>query len=469
MCVRRVGTWRTGPDPASSLRRDEKTVNFRRAHMCSLLSETTLAELLASYNVAGVSAAVLTPDGTGDASISTQVAGLASKEASIPVTDATFFQICSLSKPFAAVYALPYFERSGISMDAPVNKLLADAKSPFRFRASKGCPQSWADEVTLKHLVDHTGPQMHYVNGVPRDHAFPDVVDIISGTSEHPAPYNYATLEVTKQPGVRFGYSGGGFLVLQHLLELREGKPIAAIMEGHLKKSGTACHLGLSFHHDVSHKAVADGYREDGSRVHGGRLNFPPLAAGAVGSAAGLADWLRQLAVAYQRPEGCGDISQATAQAVLANRLDNGAEDFMRARMGIGMFVFDVASSDGKRPNRWMLHQAANDGFRGVLLVCFDGPDADRGPRGLVVFANGDNNAMLLVAAVTRALLASPTAFAPPLQGFDLAVVPSMEGGFSMQGLNQAEIVNLGFKQLVLAAFKRAPDTEGDAKRPRRA
>jgi len=63
------------------------------------------------------------------------------------------------------------------------------------------------------------------------------------------------------------------------------------------------------------------------------------------------------------------------------------------------MFTFDVPSSEPARPNRWMLHQAANDGFRGVLLMCFDGPDADNGPRGLVVLANGDNQAMLLVAA----------------------------------------------------------------------
>ena len=62
----------------------------------------------------------------------------------------------------------------------------------------------------------------------------------------------------------------------------------------------------------------------------------------------------------------------------------------MRSRMGLGMFTFDVPSSEPARPNRWMLHQAANDGFRGVLLMCFDGPDADSGPRGLVVLANGD-------------------------------------------------------------------------------
>ena len=196
------------------------------------------------------------------------------------------------------------------------------------------------------------------------------------------------------------------------------------------------------------------------------RSTSKALAAGAIGSAAGLADWLRQLALAHRRPEGAGGISHATARAVLESRPDLGSEAFMSSRMGLGMFVFDVASSVPGRPNRWMLHQAANDGFRGVLLVCFDGPDADRGPRGLVVFANGDNQAMLLVAAVTRKLLSSPAAFDPPLEGFDLARVPSMEEGFSLEGLKQEEIVNLGFKGLVLGAFHRSDKGEKRARIP---
>merc|ERR1712176_1640217 len=77
------------------------------------------------------------------------------------------------------------------------------------------------------------------------------------------------------------------------------------------------------------------------------------------------------------------------------------------AAMGVGMFVFDSLGADG-RASRWMLHQAANDGFRGVLLVCFDGPDAAEGPRGFVILANGDNAAVNLVSAVARGLLCAP-------------------------------------------------------------
>ena len=52
--------------------------------------------------------------------------------------------------------------------------------------------------------------------------------------------------------------------------------------------------------------------------------------------------------------------------------------------------------------NRVMLHQAANDGFRGVYMVCFDGPDVG---KGFVILSNGDNPAVLMQCDLARRLL----------------------------------------------------------------
>ena len=230
--------------------------------------------------------------------------------------------------------------------------------------------------------------------------------------------------------------------------------PIAELMDADLEASGGAVSLGLSFAPELPGKHYANGYKDDGSPIPGGRLNFPPLAAGALGTTAALADWLRQLALAYHAPSGCGMVTHAAARHMLAaDGPDLGAHAFMKAQMGAGMFVFDVQADGGGPPNRWMLHQAANDGYRGLLLVCFDGPDAAHGPRGLVVICNGDNQGMLLNCAVSRELLASPHAFSPPLQGLDWSRVPSMKDGFDTSGLKQEEIVNLGLRGLVLNAF----------------
>merc|ERR1719487_1190864 len=112
-----------------------------------------------------------------------------------------------------------------------VNALFRQLGDGFQLRSAKGLPAEWAEQVTLRQLVDHTGLGMHYVNGVPLSKEMPAVSALISGTDEKPAPYGYANLHLTKQPGTKFNYSGGGFLVLQHLLELMEGKPIAEIMQ----------------------------------------------------------------------------------------------------------------------------------------------------------------------------------------------------------------------------------------------
>jgi hypothetical protein len=47
-------------------------------------------------------------------------------------------------------------------------------------------------------------------------------------------------------------------------------------------------------------------------------------------------------------------------------------------------------------------YQAANDGFRGVFMVCFEGPDEG---KGFVILANGDNPAVFLQCELARLLL----------------------------------------------------------------
>mmetsp|Transcript_414 Transcript_414/g.711 ORF Transcript_414/g.711 Transcript_414/m.711 type:complete len:120 (+) Transcript_414:2-361(+) len=117
--------------------------------------------------------------------------------------------------------------------------------------------------------------------------------------------------------------------------------------------------------------------------------------------------------------------------------------------MGLGVFVVKAG------PNTLALHQAANDGFRGLYLMCFDGPDANDGPCGFVLVSNGDNNAMFLNCEISKMAL---RAFA--WQGVDLSRVPGgVEGDakskpeMKIDEIKQEEIVNRGLKELVFDAF----------------
>ena len=429
--------------------------SLRRASAARGLAslEDTVEALLGTYGVAGVSAAVLAPDGSGGAVVRPVVGGLASRARREPVAPGTLFQIASLSKPVATAFAIDFFEARGACFEtATVNGLLAACGSPFRLRSAAGAPRAWAEAVTLAQLVDHSALGMHYVPGVPRSAPFPDALALVSGSDAAPAPHGYASLDVDRAPGTRFAYSGGGFLVLQHLLEAASGAPAAESLDGWLQAGGGA--VDVTFRHEPpAAAAVADGHDDAGAAVPGGRLNFPPCAAGALGSAGGLGAWLGDLAAAYRRPGGAGAVSAAAARSMLADRPDLGSRAFMRARVGRGVFFFDAASRDAARPNRWMLHQAANDGFRGFFLVCFDGPSADGGPAGLVVLCNGDNGGVLFNCAVARALLASEDAFPGGVPGLDWSRVPDLADGFDYAGLRQEEIVNLGLRDLVLNAF----------------
>ena len=49
-----------------------------------------------------------------------------------------------------------------------------------------GCPKPWADEVRLKHLVNHTSLGMHYVYGIPvsRPGGMPSPRELLEGVHE---------------------------------------------------------------------------------------------------------------------------------------------------------------------------------------------------------------------------------------------------------------------------------------------
>ena len=96
-----------------------------------------------------------------------------------------------------------------------------------------------ADDVTLAMLVNHTALGMHYVFGFPIQFYSDEVqpIHLLEG-SGLAALYGYKKLLLEKKPGSKFSYSGGGFVVLQYLLEELEKKPIEEITRDFLDGCG---------------------------------------------------------------------------------------------------------------------------------------------------------------------------------------------------------------------------------------
>ena len=77
-----------------------------------------------------------------------RAAGLADREAGLPLREDTVFRLASVSKPMVAATALALVERGTFALDQPVTRWLPD----FRPRLS----DSTTPTITLRHLLTHT-------------------------------------------------------------------------------------------------------------------------------------------------------------------------------------------------------------------------------------------------------------------------------------------------------------------------
>jgi allantoicase len=336
----------------------------------------------------------------------------------------TWFEVASLSKSVASAFALEYFVKKGISVHSSVNQLLATTGSDFRLTGP------WADQVTIAHLMSHKALNLHYVNGVPATEKMPPVQEFLRGN----ARYGYEPVAVIHPPGEVFKYSGAGFLVLEHLIQQMEGQSIDTITRLFLDALGMQ---DFSFQQEnLPGKNYAEGRRDDGTLVPGGRLMFPAFAAGAMGTSAAMSQFLIHLGRAYQSLEGSGPISHDTARLMLYGT-DQGCQDFMGCNMGLGIFVAEAGD------NRLAIHQGANDGFRCLYVYCFAGPD--RG-KGFVTLCNADFSGVLFNAEVAQETLKILN-----MQGIDFAQFAQR---FDPSRLKPEEIVNIGYRDLVFKSFK---------------
>jgi allantoicase len=221
---------------------------------------------------------------------------------------------------------------------------------------------------------------------------------------------------------------------LERLLEKLSGQSVQELTRPFLERLGM--HSFSFEQQDLPDIEYICGYHDQGQMVEGGRKLFPAMAAGAMGSAQGVAVFLRQLEGAWHQLENPKGISHETARLMLHGS-DKGCMDFMGCLMGLGIFVAQAGE------NKFMLHQGANDGFRCIFLHCFAGPD--RG-KGVVALCNADLQGVLFNALVTQLILRVSN-----ISGIDYQ---KFKSDFSAQSLRSEEVVNLGYKNLILDAFK---------------
>lgn len=319
----------------------------------------------------------------------------------------TWFELASLSKTFASAFAIEYFIKNNISLETSVNAIFKKTKSSFRLKD---------DSVLIMHLMNHSALNLHYVMGYPANEEMPKIETLLNQVA------------VINTPGEKFQYSGGGFIVLEHLIEAHSQKSIKDLTKNFWSD--------FSFEqNDLPNTIYAHGVTNEGSPVPGTRLMFPAFAAGGMGTAAAMEKFLNTLTDAFHNLKGSGPISHDTARLML-HSADMGCMKFMGCEMGLGVFVAEAGD------NKLAIHQGANDGFRAIYIHCFQGPS--RG-LGFTILSNGELNAVLFISEIAQLLLREFN-----MSGIDFK---KFKENFDVTNLSQEEIVNIGYKNLIFDAF----------------
>jgi CubicO group peptidase (beta-lactamase class C family) len=304
--------------------------------------------------------------------------GLADRVTRQPITAATRFQAASLSKPVTAWGVLRLVEQGRIGLDEPVVGHLRRwhlPPSPFD-----------GDGITVRGLLSHTaGLSVHGYSGQTPDRPLPPIAASLSGEAGGSFP-----VELLDAPGRRWLYSGGGYSVLQLLIEDLTGRPFAEFMQTHVLGL-----LGMTASSFQWRRTTATAYPHDAGGTAIPDFAFAEqAAAGLVTTAPDLARFVAAaLPGPHGEPPGRSVLSQAGVRLALS------AAPATEGRWGLGYGL-------GLLPGGDLLayHEGANRGWRAGLALL---PDRR---AGIVALANGDAGSAPIDAVVQRwVALASPS------------------------------------------------------------
>ncbi len=180
----------------------------------------TITDRLARYNVPAVSVAVI-----DDLEIQA-VGAWGQLERGKPdlVTPTTLFQTASISKSVTAAGALCLVKDGLLNLDTDVEKELPEQYLPDGHLPGK----TYADPVTLRLLLSHSaGISVPGFAGYMMDDPLPTLAQMLAGQP----PANSPAVERYAPPDEHFSYSGGGYLLVQALMETVTGEPFARVMQ----------------------------------------------------------------------------------------------------------------------------------------------------------------------------------------------------------------------------------------------
>lgn len=275
----------------------------------------------------------------------TKVYGFADKDNSTPVDINTLFQAASISKPVAASGAMKLVEKGEIDLDADINTYLSEWKvEENEFTVD--------EKVTLRRLLTHNaGLTVHGFRGYASGEEVPTTTQILKGEK----PANSDAILPDTYPGTIKRYSGGGYTVMQKMIEEKTGGDIADYLQKMvLDKTGMKHSTYKQPLPEDMRENASFGYRSDGTLVEGNWHTYPEqAAAGLWTTPSDLAHFAISMQQAYKGSEN-EFIGPEIAQQIIKEQVPG---------QGLGPAITTHGDTV------WFGHGGANEGFRCQLYA----------------------------------------------------------------------------------------------------
>jgi len=288
--------------------------------------------------------------------------GVSAPGGKTPVTTETRFLAGSISKSVAAVGALKLVEAGTLSLDGNVNDKLTTWKVPDNGFTG-------TEKVTLRRILSHTaGLTVHGFGGYEVGTPVPTLTQILDGTP----PANSPAVRVDTTPGAMWRYSGGGYTIMQLMMDDVTGQPFDQWMATNviapfgMTRSSFAQPPSAAFA-----PFTAAGQYAPGNPVPGRWHLYPEMAAAGLWTTA---TDLAQFVIAIQQSYA-GTANPVISQAMTRQMLTN-----VQGDDGLGVFL------DTSTGTLLFSHGGRDDGFDAYM-----GGYAETG-QGVAIMINANDN-----------------------------------------------------------------------------
>ncbi len=289
--------------------------------------------------------------------------GLADKERGVPVTVDTVFQAASISKAVTSWGVMKLVENGQLKLDAPVEQYLTRWHLPPSGYDPSG--------VTIRRLLSHSaGLSVHGYPGLRPDAQLPSLEASLSGNNG-----GGGEVRIIMEPGTQFSYSGGGFTLLQLIIEEVTGETFSAYMQREVLYPLGMSHSSFEWRADLR-PATAVAYSEWGGPLP----NYFFTEQAAAGLYTTAPDLARFVAAEMTGPKG-----ELAGRGVLAPETLTLMFKPVIQSQGLGQGISRLP--DGSVS---IQHWGGNAGWRGVIRAY---PKWD---VGVVVLTNSDNGENLI-------------------------------------------------------------------------